>query len=229
MKFDRTSLSLAAVLILLCGVVSYWQAPGSRLTQAEIDAALARIEQNLPMPAADKTRLLANMRYWGEADDGKPVHMLNLMRFRKKLQPWPETTPHGQTPEEANEYYEEVATGIALPMGLAMSFAGSTQPVTAEPSRASGTGLIDDDSLTAGWDRVLVVRYPNRRAFFNLISDPKYLAVAHNKFAAVQLTLVPMSAMTITPDLRLVVWLVALLIFLSVGWFRASRHARLTM
>lgn len=219
MKNFRGMLLLVAVLVFAGLGVNHWQAPGTRLSAAEIDQTLERIEGALQMPEADAKSLIANMRSWAESDDGKPVHMLNLMRFRDVLQPWPGTTPHGDTPEAVNNHYEKVATGIALPSGLSLAFSGAPQSVGQK-----STALIDDDKMTEGWDRVLVVRYPNRRAFFQLIGNPDYLKVMPDKFAAVELSLVPMSAVEVTPDVRFVYWVLAMLIFLAVGWWRASRR-----
>ena len=41
------------------------------------------------MEAAEKREVMARLRAWGEADDGAPIYMLNLMRFHETLQPLP--------------------------------------------------------------------------------------------------------------------------------------------
>ena len=41
------------------------------------------------------------------------------------------------------------------------------------------------------WDRVLVVRYPGRRTFFDLVTNPEYLAVMPYQLAALEVVLTP--------------------------------------
>lgn len=77
------------------------------------------------------------------------------------------------------------------------------------------------------WGRVLVMRYPSRRAFLDLVTDPNYAPIAHYKLAAVDLDLVPMSAELTIPDLRMVAAALALAVFLAAGWWRAARRAPL--
>jgi hypothetical protein len=72
------------------------------------------------------------------------------------------------------------------------------------------------------WSNITVVRYPSRRTFLKLISDPTYAPLAPYKFIAAELDLVPVSGGTIVPDLR---WLVAggfVIVFLLVGWISSA-------
>jgi hypothetical protein len=74
-------------------------------------------------------------------------------------------------------------------------------------------------------DRVLVMRYPSRRAFLELISDPRYLRWAPYKFAALELALLPVTARAVIPDLRWIVGWVSLSTLLATGWILAARKA----
>ncbi len=88
----------------------------------------------------------------GRADDGKPVVMLNLLRFK---------------PDGGRERYAEYAAAVA-PMverlGGRFVFAG-------EPA----TALLGEES----WDLVALVEYPTRRAFLEMIASEEYRAVGH--------------------------------------------------
>ncbi|MES2127864.1 MAG: hypothetical protein V4463_11385 [Pseudomonadota bacterium] len=223
MKTYTFELMLAALLASLLFAVCYWQAPGHRLTAAEIDGYTARIERLAPMPAADKAAFLAALRTWGQADDGAPVYMLNLMRYYPQLRPWPGVTIKAATPLESNAHYEKEVTGMALAGGLQMPVASNVQGVRAgaQPS----TNLVGQEAAVDNWSRVLVVRYPCRRAFFELVSNPDYLKVMPYKFAALQLALVPTDGASVTPDVRLVSAALALFILLATGWWRAARRA----
>jgi uncharacterized protein (DUF1330 family) len=82
-------------------------------------------------------------------DDGQPVVMLNLLRFRE---------------EGGRERYAEylaVATPIVARFGAEIVYVGNGLPaLSAEPGQA--------------WDAVALVRYPNRRAFADMAMDANY-------------------------------------------------------
>ncbi len=136
MKKYRIELLLAIVFSVCYLLFAHWQAPGSKLTTAEIDSYLQRIEQGAAfLPAEQRAGFLAHLRAWGESDDGEPVYNLNLMRFHEQLQPIPGVQLHGSTPEEANAFYEAAALGIAARLGVSMPFGGEVQSVqSAAPS-----------------------------------------------------------------------------------------------
>ena len=64
-----------------------WQSPGNlqKLSSAEVDAYLHRMEGNLPGDPAEQAKFLTRMRAFGLADDGRPVYMLNAMRYYPEL------------------------------------------------------------------------------------------------------------------------------------------------
>lgn len=218
----KPELALGAILLALFLAVCHWQAPGRALTQNEINTYVRQIDQLAPMPATEKAEFLAHLRAWGEADDGKPVYMVNLMRYYDKLKPWPGVDIPAASPAEANAYYENAVTRMALVGGLQMTVGSNTQGVrrAAPPS----TNLFGHEPTVENWSRVLVVRYPCRRAFFELVSNPEYLEVMPYKFAALNLALIPTDGATITPDLRLLAGAIALMIFLAFGWIRSARR-----
>lgn len=82
-------------------------------------------------------------------DDGKPVVMLNLLRFQ----------PDGGR-ERYFEYMNMVGTLVAR-YGAEILYAGDGgTPLAAEPGQS--------------WDTVALVRYPSRQAFADMIADPAY-------------------------------------------------------
>ena len=82
------------------------------------------------------------------------------------------------------------------------------------------------DPAIDDWSRILVVRYPSRRAFFELSTDPQWLKFAPYKIAALEIALVPASGQVVIPDLRCVVAGACLIVFLGAGWLRAARGKR---
>ena len=99
-------------------------------------------------------------RYLAE-DPGGPVVMLNLLRY----------DPDGG--RERYRHYLEHFTRTAAPYGAEVVYlgAGSTA-VVAEPGQA--------------WDAVLLVRYPSRQAFADMVRDPAYQAGTHLRSGALE-------------------------------------------
>jgi uncharacterized protein (DUF1330 family) len=91
------------------------------------------------------------------AADGKPVVMLNLLRFK---------------PDGGAERYAEYGTAVAPiveRLGGRILVAG-----------APATALLGDES----WDMVALVEYPTRQAFLDMIASPEYQAVGHMRTEA---------------------------------------------
>lgn len=224
MKTYRVEIILAALLLILFITFAKWQLPGSRLSQPEIDGYMARLEQGLPWPADERRAILQHLRAWAEADDGQAVYMLNLMRYYPQLRPIPAVAGFQGTPAEANAYYEENVMPLLFKLGAYPLFASSMQGVLAgeQPS----TSLITFDPEIDNWDSVLIVRYPSRRAFLDLLSDPEYLRFAPYKAASVLLGLTPMKGDLILPVLGWALGALSLILFLAVAWLRALRRSR---
>ncbi len=225
MSKHRFEIILATALLALVAAFWWWQAPGDsgKLTRGEVDAFIRKIEPRLPVEPAEKAEMLARFRAWGEADDGQPVYMLNLMRYYDQLKRLPGVDPMRGTPAQANAHYESVVTPIALRLGAIPLVNGAVAGVGGGDGRLH-SNLITFDREVDDWNRVLVMRYPNRRAFFSLISDPKYLEVMPYKLASLKVALVPVNAELVVPDLRWIVGMGLLAAFLVIGWMRAARQ-----
>ena len=86
------------------------------------------------------------------AADGKLLVMLNLLAFK---------------PDGGRERYEEYGAAVA-PL---LEKAGGRIAFLGEPAPA----LIGDDS----WDLVVLVEYPTRQAFLDMIGSAEYQAIGH--------------------------------------------------
>ncbi|BBG02689.1 MULTISPECIES: DUF1330 domain-containing protein [Pseudonocardia] len=93
-------------------------------------------------------------------DPGGPVVMLNLLRFR----------PDGGR-ESYQRYVEHLNTGINERYGLQVDYLGEGQ-----------RALVAEDGQAR--DAVVLVRYPSRQAFADMVRDPDYRAGAHLRSAA---------------------------------------------
>jgi hypothetical protein len=190
----------------------FWHSPTRRkLTREEIDRYLAAAAK-LPLPEEEKAATLARLRAWAESDDGRPVYMLNLMRFYPHLRRFPGSPDFQGTPEQANAFYERSVARLLLKRAGYPLVGG----------RPQANALLEVPPAQDGWSRVVVVRYPNRRAFLSLVADPAYAPLVPYKFMALELVLVPVAGEVRVPDLRLVVGGGLLILFLTAGWVLAA-------
>jgi uncharacterized protein (DUF1330 family) len=94
-------------------------------------------------------------RYLAE-DPGGPVDMLNLLRFR----------PDGGA-ESYSSYAERFeTTGLNESYGIEVLYGG-----------AGGTALVAEAGQA--WDMVVLVRYPSRQSFVDMVRDPRYQGIEH--------------------------------------------------
>jgi uncharacterized protein (DUF1330 family) len=87
-------------------------------------------------------------------DRGGPVIMVNLLRFR----------PGGRASYE--EYARQLAATFLPRYGARVIYAGD-----------GSTALVAEQGQA--WDAVLLVRYPSREAFGQMVADPEYQQVTH--------------------------------------------------
>lgn len=89
-----------------------------------------------------------------DEDDGGPLVMLNLLRFAEGKR------------ASYEEYMRRFAETFADRYGVQVIYAGEgSTALVAEPGQ--------------DWDAVLLVRYPNRKAFSAMVADPEYRAITH--------------------------------------------------
>jgi hypothetical protein len=206
-------LAVAYAAFLLWTTPTLWRA---KLTRPEIDRYITIIDQQLYLPG--KAEALQRLRTWAEADDGRPVYMLNLMRQYPTLNRYPGAPDFQGTLEASNRYYESKATSLLLKTASYPLFGGKPQGPCVLPA--------SNDPRTDTLTRVLVVRYTSRRAFLDLVSDPAYAPIEPYKVMAFETALLPMGAETVIPDPRVVLGLFLLGVYLATGWIRAVRRAR---
>jgi len=213
MRKHRFELALAALFAALWVALWWWQNPGTRIAGDEAERYLAAIAQ-LPIPPEEREGLAAAAKAWMAADDGKPVYMLNLMRFHPQVKRYPGAPAFTGTPRESNARYEEVAIPLLLKRGGYPLYGGDAQ----------GDNILVHEPALDHWNRVLVVRYPSRRAFMELVSDPAYREIAPYKLMALTVVLTPTGKEMAIPELPLLAAGVLLAIFLAAGWIRAARR-----
>ena len=103
----------------------------------------------------------ADLKRYLDEDPGGPVVMLNLLRFR----------PDGGRERYAD--YLEHFRRTAAPHGAEVLYVGE-----------GSTALVADPGQS--WDAVLLVRYPSRQAFSEMVRDPEYSAGTHLRTEALE-------------------------------------------
>ena len=175
MKRSGFALFGIALLALFAAVV-FWQTPGlagSKLTKPEIERYLGAIGK-VPFPPEEKRDVLARVRAWAEADDGRPVYMLNLMRYFDHVRSFPGAPTTG-TPRMPTPTTRRATAPMLMKRGGYPILSGSTSKVKDGQGPESNLMVYRPD--LDNWDRVLVVRYPGRRTFLQLVTSPEYLKV----------------------------------------------------
>jgi uncharacterized protein (DUF1330 family) len=109
----------------------------------------------------------AELRRFGEADDGRPFVLVQLLRF-------------AEGGREEYLRYSAAAQPILRGLGAQVLYAGEcTDPLLA-PDGA--------------WDAVVVVRYPSRAVYREMLADRAYAAIAPQRRSAVrEAVLLPMN------------------------------------
>jgi uncharacterized protein (DUF1330 family) len=213
MKRHGFEMTLGAVLLGVFLRFWSWLTPRKKLTQEEIDRYLSAIDSQYPPAAPEKTEYLARLRAWAEADDGKPFYNLELMRYYDQLHTFPGAPEFQGTPEQSNALYEKRILRLLLKIGGYPMVGGATQ----------GKNLMTYEPDLDDWSRVMMVRFPSRRAFLSLQADPAYGPLRPYKMMALKVVLVPVSGEVVIPEMRAVVGGALLCLFLAVGWIRAAR------
>ena len=103
-----------------------------------------------------------------KTDMSKPVGMLNMLKFKARAQYGSDHPEPEATGQEAYGRYSAGVAKIFSRTGAAVSLAGNIALIGPQGE----------------WDRVFVVRYPERRMLFDLFSDPEYQKISHHRQAA---------------------------------------------
>lgn len=211
---DKTQFAFGAALLGVFAGFWRWHSPPARkLTQEEIDHYL-EVVSKLPAPGDGAEQFAARVRSWAEADDGKPILMLNLLRYFPQLRRFPGAPEFDGTPEEANAYYEKKLTPLWLRNASYPTVGGTVQ----------GPNLSHLQPEQGKWSTAMMVRYPSRRKFLRLLAAPAYARLEPYKLMALELELMPVSGDKVLPDLRWIAGGSMVALFLGVGWVRATRR-----
>jgi uncharacterized protein (DUF1330 family) len=126
-------------------------------------------------PNADQFAELA-----AHPDDG-PVVMLNLLKFKEQASDFKaradDAGDTAATGEQAYRAYGDTAVAMIEERGGQVIWAGRADQI-----------LIGD--VTEDWDQVLLVQYPSRAAFLDMVSQPAYLEAHEHRESGLERTVV---------------------------------------
>lgn len=182
-------IALASVLVAIWVAAAYFfYAPGEPLSQAEIDDYMVEVQKLLQtsfvMPEGiglDPRGLdgaLSDLRAMAERDDGKPIYMVNLMKWRQGELSFPagaELAASIETAEEADLAYNE-----GLFWDLLANNSHTAYLASAEPNALNFGTSADAD----GWGEIGIFRYNSRRDFFEMIASDSYRNILYLKMVS---------------------------------------------
>ena len=110
-------------------------------------------------------------RFLEQVPENRPIVMLNLLRYREQADYPADFDATPCSGEEAYQRYGVVAAARVASVGGRLIWAG----------RADCT-VIGPEAET--WDTVVLVEYPSKQAFAEMIGQPEYQAVSPHRTAA---------------------------------------------
>ncbi len=105
--------------------------------------------------------------------DGQPFALINLLLYKEKAEYPPGTVTEDLTGKEAYERYSELCVPFVNKVGGVPMWRGTL-----------GLNLIGPEDEQ--WDEILIMQYPSRSAFQQMIADPGYQETLVHRTAAVK-------------------------------------------
>jgi len=107
-----------------------------------------------------------------EEDEGQPIYMVNLLKFKDKAT-YPDKRETDLTGEEAYAIYGQEVRKHLEKVGGQPIFSGKVSRLM--------LGEVEDL-----WDVVAIATYPNRKAMLDMLSDPEYIKSAQHRVAGLE-------------------------------------------
>jgi uncharacterized protein (DUF1330 family) len=106
-------------------------------------------------------------------DDGSPVVMVNLLRYRDRAAYPPDFDAEPCSGREAYQRYSAVALQRIASVGGQVLWLGDVRATVIAPAEEQ-------------WHDAVLVQYPTRQAFFDMIAQPEYNAAVPHRSAALE-------------------------------------------
>lgn len=108
-----------------------------------------------------------------QGQDDSPIVMINLLRYRERATYPPGSDAEPCSGREAYQRYGAGAIGQVSAAGGRVLWLGSVQASVIAPEGEA-------------WDDAVLVEYPSRKAFVEMVSKPDYQAIARHRTAALE-------------------------------------------
>lgn len=122
--------------------------------------------KNVLQPTGDQVRAFRDRQ------TGKPVAMLNLLKFKPKAQ-YEDGRPSSLTGLEAYQLYARAFREIMAPKGVQVLYSGETR----------GLLIGQGDDL---WDAVALIEYPSTEVMLNMLRDEEYQRAQQHRAAGLE-------------------------------------------
>ncbi|MGH1371742.1 MAG: hypothetical protein ACRBBW_06905 [Cellvibrionaceae bacterium] len=198
MRSKRLSAQIPALAALLLAVIwglfaHRYYGPTTPLSPAEVDRYVAGVKTmfvTAGVPDADGNvdldTILQQVRAFAETDDGKPIYMINLMKWRDAPLFRPDTPMvAGMSVQDADLAYNQ-----GLLYELAKN-ASHTAYLSSTHDNVINYGFSSQD--VDHWGEIGIFRYSSRRDFFNMLVSDSYASIVYFKLAS-------MGRIAITPS-----------------------------
>lgn len=152
--------------VTFVAMVVWYQFSAQPLSQAEVDAYMARIEAQVDTSAARHD--MPALRQFLQTDDGLPFYTVNLYRFHDQAV-YSEDSAFGGTGAAA---YDRFSAAM-----LKLLAARASHPIF---------GSSWSDAQASSWDRVVIVRYRSRRDIASLFASDEFAVASEHKWAAIK-------------------------------------------
>ena len=197
------------ILIVLYLVFLLWHQPWFTRRLKPGDAA-AILKGNYAEMTAEEAKAFESFM---DRDDGKPFHMVNLMKYRLQAEYRVDSQPDGRRVEGisgrvAGRRYERMVLLELLKRGCYPVFA--SRKLANFLSAGDGTDFFED---------VVIVRYRSRRDMLLMVASPAFLKGVPHKWASLEKTVVVPSRLVLLLDLKVIVPLVLLAAYLLTRIF----------
>ena len=122
------------------------------------------------MPSVEPTAAQLH-RFMQDVSNPGPIVMINLLRYREQANYPPGFDATPCSGREAYRRYSAVALGKVAEVGGKLEWMGAVKAAVIAPEGEE-------------WDDALLVYYPSRQAFLDMVSQPDYQTTAVHRTAA---------------------------------------------
>lgn len=195
--FDTSIIiSLAVSTVFYLFVNHLYNGTAAPLSDKEINSYISILDDTIKNSVIedsfgefDAQKMADKFTLFAKTDDGRPFYMANIMKLRD-VPFYPEWMEFNGTVEEADWEYAKHLTPELIRVGGHPSYVSN-----AIPNAMNYGATADNDN----WDQIALIRYPSRRAFFDMITSDAYIKAAPYKFISMGSVLLTPTHTSILP------------------------------